>query len=56
MSNLVGTNLRTPKSTYAYMHSMLIRSFASFYKSIIDSSSTNDFVQEKQPVAPDEQL
>ena len=56
MSNLIGIYFRTPESVYAYMQSMPIPSFVSFYQSIMGSSSTNDFVQEKQPIVPDEQL
>ena len=58
MSNLIDTNLQTSESTYAYMQSMPIPSFTSFYQTIFDISSTNqpninDFVQD---VVPDEQL
>ena len=56
MSNLIDIDLRTMKSAYAYMQTMLIPSFASLHQSIISSSSTNDFVHEEQPVVPDEQL
>jgi len=43
-------------STYAYMQSMLIPSFSSFHQSIVDSFSTNDFVQEEPAFVPDEQV
>ena len=56
MSNLIGTDLRTTKSVYAHIQSMPIPSFPFFHQSIVDSSSTNDFVQEEQPVVPNEQL
>ncbi|KAG5017022.1 hypothetical protein JHK85_023158 [Glycine max] len=46
MSNLMGTYLQTLDSTYAYMQSMLIPSFASFHQSIVGNSSTNDLIQE----------
>ena len=56
MSNLMDTNLWTLEFAYAYMQSMFIHSFASFHQSIIESYSTNDFVQEEQLVVPDEQV
>jgi len=56
MSNLIGTDLRTSKSAYTYMQSMHIPLFASFHQSITANSSTNGFVQEEQPVVPNEQL
>jgi len=61
MNNLIGTNLQTLESAYAYMQSMLIPSFVSFHQTIARSSSTNqanynEFVHEEQFVAPDEQL
>ena len=56
MSNLMGTDLCTPESTYAYMQSMPIHSFTSFHQSIVGSSSTNDFVQEEPTIVLDEQV
>ena len=56
MSNLMDTNLQTPNSTYAYMQSISIPLFVSFHESIANSSSTNEFIQEEQPIVPDEQL
>ncbi|KAG4935852.1 hypothetical protein JHK85_050771 [Glycine max] len=54
MSNLIGINLRISEFAYAYMQSMSTPSFSSFHQSIVDNSSTNDFVQEEQPVVLDE--
>ena len=56
MSNLMGIDLQALEYAYAYIQSMPIPSFASFHQSIVNSSSTNDFIQEEQPVVPDEQL
>ncbi|KAG5088096.1 hypothetical protein JHK86_000708 [Glycine max] len=56
ISNLMGIDLRTLESAYAYMQSMLIPSFASFHQSIVGSSSTNDFFHKEQPIVLDEQL
>jgi len=56
MSNLMGIDLCSPESAYAYMQSMPILSFASYHESIVDNSSTNDFVQEEPIVVPDEKI
>ena len=61
MSNLIGTDLRTPEFVYAYIQSMSIALFASFRQTIASNSSTNqpiinDFVQEEQPIVLDKQL
>jgi len=52
----MGTDLHTPEFVYAYMQSMPIPSFASFYQSIIGNSSINDSVQEEPSVVHDEQV
>lgn len=59
MNNLIGTNLQTLESAYAYMQSMLIPSFVSFHQTIARSSSTNqanynEFIQEEQLVSLNE--
>ena len=56
MSNLIGTDLWTSESSYAYIQSMPVPLFASFHQSIANSYLTNDFVQEEQLVVLDEQL
>ena len=47
MSNLIGTNFQTPESAYVYMQSTPILS-----PKYSSSSSTNNFVKEKQPAIP----
>ena len=56
MSNLMGIDLCTPKSSYAYMQSMPIPLFASFQQHIARNSSTNDFVHEELAIVPNEQV
>jgi len=56
MNNPIGIDLRTLESAYVYMQSMSIPLFTSFHQSIDGISSTNDFVQEEQPVVLDKQL
>ena len=53
MTNLIGTNLRTPESAYAYMQSISIPSFASFHQAVAGRSSTPvvDNFMNYQPVA-----
>ena len=41
ISNLIGIDLQTPESVYAYMQIMLIPKFASFHQIIVGSSSIN---------------